>query len=94
MGKCRRASPSVPAECTLLPIGIKIDHTEVQVRMMTDQDKTVGTDPESPVTQLADKRLLLQGKGFIPVIDHDKIVPRALILGKSGFQTLFFVKYR
>jgi hypothetical protein len=91
MCKGHSASSSIPAKGTLLTIRIEINHPEVEVRMMTDQDKTVGTNPETPVTKVADKRLLLQGKGFIPVIDHDEIVSRTMIFRKSGFQTLFLL---
>jgi hypothetical protein len=54
--------------------------------VITDQDEPVCPYAESPVAKMTDEKGFFLRKGFIPVIDHDEIVPSALIFRKSGCQ--------
>jgi hypothetical protein len=91
MGKCNSTSSSIPAHTTFLSISVKIDHVKVQVRVFMYQDESVCPNSKTAVTEMADKKLLVPGKGLITVIDHDEIVSCTLIFRKSGFQTLFLL---
>jgi hypothetical protein len=91
MGKCHSTSSSISTQTTFLSISIKIDHAEVQVGVFTYQDESVCPNSKTAVTEMADKKLFIQRKGFIPVIDHDEVVSCAMIFRKSGFQTLFLL---
>jgi hypothetical protein len=59
--------------------------------VFTYQYESVCANSETAITEMADKKFLVQGKGFIPVIDHDEVVSGAMIFRKSGFQSLFLL---
>jgi hypothetical protein len=79
MGKCYSTSAPVPAQTALLPVRIKIQHAEIQFRMPANQDESVRPDPEAPAAELTDQRWPFQGKGLVPVIDQDEIIPGTMV---------------
>jgi hypothetical protein len=91
VGKGDGASATVPAEGALPPVRIEVDHAEIQVRVVPDQDKSVCTNPETAVAEMPDQGGLVARKSTVPVVNHDEIIPCAVVFRKYGFQTPFLL---
>ena len=81
--KGNNATPAVAAHRTFAAVGVKINHPEIEIRHVFQQNEPVRPDAETPVAQACDQRYIRcirENAGA--VVHHHKIVAGALVFMK------------
>ena len=75
---------SVAAQA-LATVRIKIHHFKIGLWVLFDQDKSIGTNAKPAMAKLFHELDIFPVEPFIPVIDHDKVIPGPLVFMKFYF---------
>ena len=82
MGKLHNAATAIAAHGALVAIAVEIHHFKIAAAVVLQQDQAIGTDAKPAVAELG-YGVGRHRKAFVPVIDHDKIVTRAVVFVKG-----------
>lgn len=81
-GKLYRTTTAIAAQTGQMSVSIVVDHLKVRLIVITYEDQPVCPDAEFSVTEVGNQRMIVWIKCFISVVNHDKVVARALIFVK------------